>query len=606
MLIRLTLFFIFCGFLPAVEPPVSAPLIRVERRPVPGGGELHTFFSGSSGGAPEIPLISILKDTLGSSDPAHDRLRQVWVFGYSPLSVLQRVAAGVPFLYRRAGWRFAGRGAPPPVLDVAKPGRGTWRRVLARVLQPVFLDPLGIPLRATTRAYRGRTDEYRLMHTWQALDVVSESPAPVAEDGFSREELEFLQGRLLLSTKMLGGLVDDRYVQSAWRMQQTRLAEMRSHNWELLRQSAEENGLYFQPLQFGGTQPRFVLLWIAQDAAAAAGRGFNTRFLGISDPFGDTRLQDWKGYSEIWFLDPDGAAVDGAAPGARPVKMIPLALYGLEHPRAPLLLADFRNTAGPRRHEMLRRFSDDVSAGLLGLTGIGNWPFLMAKSSLFFVQGRHGTAVHRQARLRAYIQLRKALLVDRSLAPRLRDEITSCVEALAMNPLEERLQEESRIALAQYSALLRAVDSGRLAEDLNRARGAEMSRENHSAAARAGLESLRIASFGLYRHKERFDLSDMDRQRRFAWHRRRLQSLLAEGLQPEVASDLEAVQTSIRALADLGRECRLCREPAAEILAQFLLLSSNERLREECIGSLQRLALAAGRPAAETFAGGED
>jgi len=51
----------------------------------------------------EIPLISVLRDTLGSDDPAVHRLRYVWVHTYTEPTWKQHSAAGVPFLYNRLG-----------------------------------------------------------------------------------------------------------------------------------------------------------------------------------------------------------------------------------------------------------------------------------------------------------------------------------------------------------------------------------------------------------------------------------------------------------------------------------------------------------------------
>ena len=240
----------------------------------------------------------------------------------------------------------------------------------------------------------------------------------------SRDDLDLIQGRLLLSGRLLGGFVEDRYAEDAWRKRRTDLAEMRGHNWELLRQRAEEEGLYFEPLRLAREEPAFALLWIAQDEVRRTDpRPFDSQFLGISDPFRDDRVRNWKGYSEMWTLDRNGAPLDGDAPGGRKVRMIPLALYALEYPRVPLLMVDFRDAGKPKRSEMIRRVSDDVATGVLGFTGFGHWPYLLAKSAFFFVHGRHGGTLNRESRVRAYARLRHALKVDEALAPPLRTEL---------------------------------------------------------------------------------------------------------------------------------------------------------------------------------------
>src|SRR2546421_9936727 len=67
-------------------PKTAKPQFRVERLPIASGGELLTIFGrldgmkgGSDGSAPEVPLISVVRDTLNDTDPENDRLRYVWM-----------------------------------------------------------------------------------------------------------------------------------------------------------------------------------------------------------------------------------------------------------------------------------------------------------------------------------------------------------------------------------------------------------------------------------------------------------------------------------------------------------------------------------------------
>jgi hypothetical protein len=192
----------------APDPPspiTEFGTVRVESRPVPGGGELYTYFGNesASGSSRDIPFLSILRDTLGDSDPTNDRLREVWAFTYGRPSVWKRLAAGIPFLYRRAGWRnVSDKTAPQPVIDLAAPAHGTGQKIAAALVQATVLDPLGIPWRAPTRAYRGRTDEYRMMHVWNAMSVLSEDTASGRVSPLSSQDLDLIQGRLLLSSRM--------------------------------------------------------------------------------------------------------------------------------------------------------------------------------------------------------------------------------------------------------------------------------------------------------------------------------------------------------------------------------------------------------------------
>src|SRR5436190_23298783 len=90
---------LFAPFAPGVFAS-DAAMIRVERTPV-AGGELVTYFHrGLSYGNPcEVPLMAVLRDTMGDSDPLNDKLRNVWVFTYRSPSIWRRAAGAVPFLY---------------------------------------------------------------------------------------------------------------------------------------------------------------------------------------------------------------------------------------------------------------------------------------------------------------------------------------------------------------------------------------------------------------------------------------------------------------------------------------------------------------------------
>jgi hypothetical protein len=578
------------------EPIIDTNVVRVEQRPVRGGGDLYTYFcrAGGQDSDQDIPFLSVLRDTLGDSDPANDRLRQVWAFTYSTPSIWKRLAAGVPFLYRRAGWKtVSDKKMPPAVIDLASPAHGAPQTIASALLQPMVLDPLGIPWRASSRAYRGRSQEYRMMHVWSAIAVLSGDARSGQAGPLSSEDLDLIQGRLLLSGRLLGGFVEDDYAEDAWRKRRTELAEMRGHNWELLRQRAEEEGLYFEPLRFAREEPAFAMLWVAQDEIRHSDpRRFDNRFLGISDPFRDERVRNWTGYSEIWTVDGSGAPLGNDAAAGRKVRMIPLALYALEYPHVPLLMVDFRDGGKPKRREMIRRVSDDVATGVLGFTGVGHWPYLLAKTAFFFVHARHGGTLNRESRVRAYVRLRHALKLDEALAPPLRAELIARLNQLGVNPLEDSLTRESTIARRQYAALIANADSGALARNMQHERSRELRIVEHSQAARVGLRMATVATLGLYQHRESMDkqaLAEVDRVRRFEFHKRYLQQVLAAGPDPAVDANMDAVRTSLRELSEIGQQCQSCRAEAAYIVSRVLSSTTDEQVRAECVECLQIL-----------------
>src|SRR5438045_11984 len=96
---------VMCGWLMLVPVVAMAAAsdFRVERHAVPGGSELLTVFGqlteGNAPGNPDVPLVSVLRDTLGDTNPDNDRLRYVWVLTSARPSLLQRAAASLPFFY---------------------------------------------------------------------------------------------------------------------------------------------------------------------------------------------------------------------------------------------------------------------------------------------------------------------------------------------------------------------------------------------------------------------------------------------------------------------------------------------------------------------------
>jgi hypothetical protein len=78
----------------------------VERLPIASGGELLTIFGrldgmkGGNGSDPEVPLISVVRDTLNDTDPENDRLRYVWMLTYARPNLTKRAASAIPFFYQ--------------------------------------------------------------------------------------------------------------------------------------------------------------------------------------------------------------------------------------------------------------------------------------------------------------------------------------------------------------------------------------------------------------------------------------------------------------------------------------------------------------------------
>jgi hypothetical protein len=581
------------------------PLFRLERAQVAGGAELLTIFSepGAStestdpqpGKAGELPLVSILRDTLGDADRENDRLRYVWMHTYAAPSVGQRAASAVPFLYARVGSRDSmARGVPPHVLDLSAPERDAWKKIFWSSLQLILIDPVGVAVKASTRHYRRNVEDYRRAHVIRALAVLTLYEAEAGEGVepiFTQQETREIQARLALTQKTLGGLIDDLYLRRVQEREATKWEDTRGHNWELLRQRAEAEGLHFEPLRMPDGAATHAILWTTrEDVAANAKRKFGDRFLNIESPWRDRRLREWRGYTEARHFDSENRRVAEGTPGARKVEMIPLALYGLDHPRVPALLVDFRDTLNPKGREMSRRVLKDVTSTLVSASRLG-LAHTLGRAVYDWMAERRGMDINQPSRLRAYSQLKLLLSLDASLDPELREQIGSQLEHVSLNPLENGGAAEARLAREQYAALLdyaRRPDG--LPARLDRDRRAELVPARHGRASRALFRVANTLSFGLYTHREDASHGEqaalLDAERRLAHHRRLLREVAKTSSQVEVEWDIEEVRRSLRYVAEHGERAG---GSTAAAVARIFAITRDDESRRLCLAGLYRI-----------------
>ncbi len=432
--------------------PSGPSPFRIETLAVGSDAQLLTVFGSLDGlkanggstapGAAEVPLVSVLRDTLGDADPENDRLRYVWMLTYTRPTALQRVASAVPFLYGRVGGKkkASTKGVPPPVIDLADPKSDIWQRFMWLALQNVVFNPYGLAAKASTSALRRNSEGYRQAHIMRALAILSLYESETgSESAFTPAESSEIQARLMLTGKTFGGLIDDSYLDEVLRRQNTQLLDTRGHNWELLRQRAEAEGLYFEPLQMPDGSATHALVWVArEDVEKNRGRKFGSRFLNIRNPWSDSRLARWDGHTETRYVDAEGRPVVEGTEGARKVELIPLALYGLDFPKIPALLVDFRDRLNPKKREMSHRVIEDVARNVLSLSRYGDVHYFLGRTVFDFVTGRRGIDVNQPTRLRAYSQLKLLLALDRTLDRDLREEIAATDRERLAQPFGER------------------------------------------------------------------------------------------------------------------------------------------------------------------------
>jgi hypothetical protein len=584
---------------PSTSSPASSPQFRLERLPISGGAELLTIFGrldGLTPGAdagPDTPLVSVVRDTLGDANPENDRLRYVWMLTYTSPTWRQHMAAAVPFFYKRVGSKSrASTDPPPPLIDLAVTDRQVWNNFFWIALQNLFFDTYGVPVKASSRTYRRNLADYRRAHVVAALAVLSlyestEKAPPV----FTEPEMTEIQGRLLLSDKMFGGLVRSDRLQRVVQGEATQALDMRGHNWELLRQRAEAESLYFEPLTMPDGSATHAILWVSRaDLAAQQARPFEARFLNIDSPWSDKKLRNWDGYVETRYFDGENRPVSAETAGAHAVEMIPLALYGLDHPKIPILLVDFRDTLNPKKREMSRRVLQDVTRDILSLSTFGDLPYFLGRSLYDFVTGRRGMDLNQPSRLQSYAELKLLLSLNASLDSNLRKEITQRLEHVPTDPLLNDGPAEAKLAREQYKALVDyAQRADGLASRLLRDRRAEMVSLEHGRAEQMLFKLANVLSFGRYIHRETESpelLARMDMARRIEYHSRFLRQVAASSPQVEIAYNINDVRRSLQFLSENGAGAG---GKAARAAGHIFVRTQDEETRRLCLSTLYKI-----------------
>jgi hypothetical protein len=338
-------------------------------------------------------------------------------------------------------------------------------------------------------------------------------------------------------------------------------------------------------------QATHVLLWISRsDLAAATNRSFERRFLNIANPWNDRRLRNWTGYSQTRYLDQDGRPTTFENPNARALEMIPLALYGLDHPKIPALLVDFRNSLNPKRREVSGRILNDLTKNIFSLSSFGNIPYFIGRSTYNFVTGRRGMDLNQPSRLPSYSELKLLLSFNGSLDPALQREIERRVELVSVNPLNNDNLSEIQLARQQYDALIdfaRRPDG--LPAKIERDRRAEMVSLQHGKLGRFFINLGNVLSFGRYVHREDATpelAARMEMARRIERHTNFLKEVAGSSPQTEVAWEMNAVKHSLQFIAERGAGAN---GSAARAAAMIFVRTSDAEARRLCLDALYKI-----------------
>lgn len=572
---------------------------RAETVKVAGGSEIvtifakRTYFDGPmQGPVGEIPLVSVLRDTLGDDKPENDRLRYVWMLTHTSATFGQKLSALVPFLYTRTFNKDKiGTDPPPPIVDLNSSDKHIWNGVFWAVFKRLVFDDIGVGIKASTLQYRQNKADYRRSGVAAAAALLSIYQEAEGEKLLTEQELKDIQARLFLTDKTFGKMMQSENLGRVYDKETFMTRDYRGHNWELLRQYTEAQGLYFDPLEMPDGTARHAMVWVAaSDLKANKGKKFEKRFLNFKDPWNDSKLLNWKGYSEVRWYDAEDREVEPDTPNAHPKTLIPLALYGLDHPKVPAILVDFRNNGNPKTREMSRRILNDLTGNVLSLSRFGGLPFFLGRFIYDFATGRRGADLNQASRLRSYAQLKLLIALDQSLDAELKAELADRVESATLNPLQNDADVEMKLARAQYENLMaHAADPNGLPKKIENDRREEMSRLMHSGKVRALHALGHLFSLGIYTHREKATpelMAQLDNRRQLDFHERFLREVAFSSSDPEVDSRPDQLR---RSLDFVSRNGSKATEKTTRALAKIFAISKDEEIQTLCITGLYRI-----------------
>ena len=98
----------------------------------------------------DVPLVSVLRDTLGDETEENDRVTYVWLLTYARPRVRERLLSAVPFFY----WRVSKASGSmserdmAPLMDLSAPENPMMSGIERNLIQWTAFDPLSTPARA--------------------------------------------------------------------------------------------------------------------------------------------------------------------------------------------------------------------------------------------------------------------------------------------------------------------------------------------------------------------------------------------------------------------------------------------------------------------------
>ncbi len=537
----------------------------------------------------DIPLVAVLRDTLGEDDVSSHKITAVWLLAYTRPTLGQRALASIPFFYWSPGDGSSQvkRKDTAPLLDLSAPQSTSVNKVERQILQWTALDTIGTPVRATTRAYRTNQVDDERLHLEEANTYLLNAPVGNSADEITSDQRDFVMARIELRKKLLGGFVNSSHLASLGKEASFEQESVRARNWELLRQCAEKAGLVFEPVTLAGAEQQYGMLWYpsrAQQEPGSGKLGEIWKLLSITNPYSDERLRSWTGFAKI-------AEVNGVTS-----KLIPLALYSFTYPRQPLLLVDFRDKLNLRRNDIAQKSIDEIASGIVGVSHFTNWYYFVATDIFSFVQERRGKTSNRAERLDSYSEFRVSLALDHDLDPGLRQEISRRAEYISSNPLESSPANEMAAALKRYARLSLEArgDNSLLMRQIDNQRREELAAFDASSERRGIDIALHAITLGKYTHRAKkndADLVMLATYRRAEYNLEFLDKLVTAGTPPEVAFQEFRIRDSVTELGDMIADIQSpqMRLHAQQTLDKLRRLTADNEVKADCLQASGKL-----------------
>ena len=531
----------------------------------------------------DVPVVSVLRDTLGDQSGENDHVTYVWLLTYAYPRMGQRVLSAIPFFYWRIskGSKSVSKHDPVPFMDLSAAENSMTARVEQELLQRTAFDPMMTPVRASTHAYATNRQEDERLHVAEAISYLRQAPVSNDSTALTQVQLDTVIGKLKLREILLGGLGTDNQAARVGMQSDFEQVRIRSRNRELLRQWAEKTGLIFEPLNLNGNQAHYAILWFPQsESAGPESLSLQSiwKLLAIRNPWTDERLKNWKAPVYDRTFDKNGS-----------VSVIPLAVYSLDYPKQPLILMDFRHKLSRRRREVAQRSVNELITGVLGISHFADWYFYIAFDLHRCIVGRRGAALDEASRLDCYSDFRVNLALDRTIDPSLKKDMETRIWWLAVNPLEAAPQREIKNAIARYKLLEKEADDGDLMERVDQEHRFELSSFGESEKTKLAKSMLHVATLGVYKQQAKSDdIFMLDHERRVAYQLSFLDSLIQAQTPPEISYDSERIKSSVRELSSLmlSIAAPAVRSHAEATVEHLKNLSKDDDLRTDCTTAL--------------------